>query len=92
MNHYLMVFDRARGAVIEEKVYTDRHLAMRARFDAERRHRADAGIEVVVLTAESEADLHRTHARYFSRLREMFQSALANPPLGRTDGACHAPS
>jgi hypothetical protein len=65
MNHYLVVFDRARGQVLRHKLYEDRNDALAARFAAERQHSEDPDIEVVVLGARSWADVKRTHGRYF---------------------------
>ena len=83
MNHFLMVFDRRSGEVVDEAVYSDRHEALRARFAAERKYRDEPGIEVVVLAADSVDAMKRTHARYFAPLRALFEGALTNSPLGR---------
>jgi hypothetical protein len=86
MNHYLMVFDRPSGQVVHEAVYSDRHEALRARFDAERQHSEDPNIEVVVLAADSSEALKRTHARYFKPVRGLLQSALAKSQVIRDAG------
>ena len=74
MNHYLVVFDRSEGKVLEHKLYSDRSVALAARFDAERRHSADPDIEVVVLGARSWADVKRTHGRYFKGFGQLAAS------------------
>jgi len=68
--HFLIVFDRAHGRLLREEVFEDNRDALQERFRAERLHRAD-DVEVVVLTADSEEALRRTHARYFNSLSEL---------------------
>lgn len=72
MHYTLLVYDRSAAELLEERVFECKSDALAARFDAEARHR-DGGvnIEVVVLAAESRADLMRTHSRYFFSLREL---------------------
>jgi hypothetical protein len=76
VKHYLIVFDRLSGEVIQEAVYSDRREALRERFNAERRHQGREGIEVVVLAATSPAVLRRTHARYFKPVSGLLQGVL----------------
>jgi len=76
MRHFLLVFNRPAGELITVREYAVRSEALQARFDAERIHRHDPSIEVVVLTAASEADLHRTHARYFEDVGEIARRGL----------------
>jgi hypothetical protein len=73
VKHYLLVYDRRRGALLEEKEFTDRHSAMKARFQAERKG-LPPDVEVVVLGADSPDALRRTHARYFQTLSELARS------------------
>ncbi|MCU1588796.1 MAG: hypothetical protein JWP11_52 [Frankiales bacterium] len=77
VRHFLIVFDRAGGRVLREREFEDHRTALVERFKAEKLHRANAEIEVVVLTAESKDALRRTHARYFKTLRDIaaFQRA-----------------
>jgi hypothetical protein len=74
--HFLLVFDRPHGQLLDMVEYADAAEALRARFSVERTYRQDPTIEVVVLTAESEATLHRTHARYFDSARQIIQNGL----------------
>lgn len=69
--HFLLVFDRPRGRLLREQPYDDSRTALVERFAAERMHRGDPGIEVVVLTAESKDALRRTHARYFHSVSDL---------------------
>lgn len=76
MHHYLVVYDRRSGKILEHASYRDSSRALAARFDAERVHRGQPEIEVVVLGAGSWEELTRTHARYFRDARELAASAL----------------
>lgn len=69
--HFLLVFDRPHSRLLREQPYDDHRTALEERFAAERTHRGNPGIEVVVLTAESKAALRRTHARYFSSVSDL---------------------
>jgi hypothetical protein len=60
-----VVFDRSAGEVLRRQRFSDPAEAISARFDEERQRRGQAGIEVVVLGADSWESLRRTHGRYF---------------------------
>jgi hypothetical protein len=77
VHHYLVVYDRRLGKVLEQASYNDSSQALAARFDAERTHRGQPEIEVVVLSAGSRDELVRTHARYFKGAQELAASALS---------------
>lgn len=77
MNHFLLVFDRARGCLLSQTTYEDHRVALMARFEAERLHDDNPDVEVVVLAAESVEDLHRTHGRYFFTISELAARAAA---------------
>jgi hypothetical protein len=83
VNSYLIVFDRAHGRISHFEEFDDRATALHARFAAERRHMGDPNVEVVVLGADSVADLHRTHARYFKTLGELAEE-MADKIASRT--------
>ena len=76
MKSYLLVFDRLRGVLLEEREFDDRSEALKARFAAEREGRP-AHIEIVVLNADSPEAIRRTHARYFQSASEMARSLHA---------------
>lgn len=80
MNHYLIVFDRSRSAVLRCEAFSTRQAALEARFEAERELGRDSDIEVVVLGAASPEALERTHSRYFRGLRQLFDSWPAEQP------------
>jgi hypothetical protein len=74
--YYLLVYDRAAGKLLDQTVYERRRDALRGRFAVEKLHRnASHNIEVVVVGAESEDDLHRTHGRYFLSLEQLADRA-----------------
>jgi hypothetical protein len=80
VKHFLIVFDRSAGSVLRLEAFDDPRLALRERFMAERIHRGDSNIEVVVLGANSAAALRATHARYFASahsLTDMTASRLS---------------
>jgi hypothetical protein len=74
VNHYLVVFDRAKGKIIRHQSYRNRDEALGARFEEERKHRRDSEIEVVVLGAASWDALRHTHGRYFKRFDQLAAS------------------
>jgi hypothetical protein len=71
VRNFLLVYNRTQGRLLEMVEYADSSEALRARFDAERLHRGDPSIEVVVLRADSEETMRRTHTRYFADLHEL---------------------
>jgi hypothetical protein len=75
MTHYLIVFDRPRGQILELRQFSDRQDAVRARFEEERRREDQSDVEIVILGAESREALERTHARYFKDLSQLIRSA-----------------
>lgn len=76
MNHYLLVYNRRTGDIIDHAEFSGRGGALAARFDAERRHRGNGDIEVVVLGASSWAVLATTHSRYFRSIQDLAGDAL----------------
>lgn len=76
MNQFLLVYDRARTQLLEEREFTEKASALAARFDAEERYREDGeNIEIVVLGAHSRDQLMRTHSRYFLSWEELNRQA-----------------
>ena len=80
MNHYLIVFDRSKSAVLRCESFSIRKDALQARFDAEHDLGHNSDIEVVVLGANSPEALTRTHSRYFRRLSQLFDSWPTEQP------------
>ena len=75
--HFLLVFDRLHGRLLSVRAFDDHRQALVERFRAEREHRTDADIEVVVLTASSQDALRRTHARYFESVSTLATGSAA---------------
>jgi len=70
MNYYVIVFNRERRELISLESFPDSSIAIKARFEKEME---DPGsrLEIVVLGAESEDALKRTHSRYFGEIQEV---------------------
>jgi len=69
MKRFLVIFNRSSGTLLELRdMAGSANEAMTARLEAEERFRQDSAVEVVVLGANSRADLITTHARYFKNL------------------------
>lgn len=75
MKYFLLTYNRHTGVGKVERVFADtqRSEAIRSRFALESNQAKD--VEVVVLGAESETDLRRTHARYFSTTADLIADA-----------------
>jgi hypothetical protein len=78
MRSYLIVYDRSRGMILEQREYGpgERASALAERFRIEARERQNPSIEVVVLSAGSVEALHRTHSRYFSTPGQLAEAGL----------------
>jgi hypothetical protein len=61
--HFLIIYDRSQGELLECREYVSGNRAMTRRFKVERL-RPD--LEVVVLSADSLDTVKQTHSRYFS--------------------------
>lgn len=71
---FLIEYDRSRGELVTLKTFSDseRRIAENARLELEiRLNRNNVDHEVVLLEAESEEALRRTHRRYFENLAEL---------------------
>lgn len=65
MKHFLVVYARSLGKLLEIREFDDAPTATRERHEVELRERGSPDHEVVVLTSRSEATLRTTHRRYF---------------------------
>jgi hypothetical protein len=67
MKHFIIVFDRSKGEILETIEFPDseRDASLTKRFALEREYAATPEVEVVSLGAASIEDLKRTHTRYF---------------------------
>ena len=71
MKYFLIAYETRTGQLQELTVFDDSMDALAARFAREMKHAAESSIEIALLRAESEEDLHESHARYFSSLGEL---------------------
>ena len=72
MTYFVVVYERVRGSLEEVSPFPSSADALKERFRMEQT-RPDA--EIVVLAAQSEKDLRRTHSRYFSSVDELLRKA-----------------
>ena len=73
MSYFLLIYDQRRGVLeaLEEFPEAAADAALARRFELERDHREESGVEVVLLGAPSQDALRKTHARYFKTVREL---------------------
>ena len=71
MAHFLLIYDRDAGQLVRQEEFEASSDALRARFAAETEFGRRPEIEIVALSAESEASLRMTHGRYFFGLTEL---------------------
>jgi len=69
INYFLVIYDIAAGEAVVESFEGDDERALAAYEAAERKHRRDGNVEVVLLGSDSIETLKRTHASYF-RLKD----------------------
>lgn len=77
---FLIDYDRVRGELVNMTVFEDseRTRAEDERLQQELRlHREGVQREVVILQAESEDALRKTHGRYFESVASLVETALA---------------
>jgi hypothetical protein len=65
INQFLITYDIARKHAHVDELGEDTDGALAAYSAAERRHRGDANVEVVLLGSDSLETLKRTHGSYF---------------------------
>lgn len=71
MAHFLLVYDRAAGKLLRQERYASDSAALKARFAAEAEYGIQSNIEVLAVSAASEADLKESHGRYFLTSHEL---------------------
>jgi hypothetical protein len=75
MKHFVVVYDRHAGLLLRADPF-DSHGAAFVRLTAmERKYRGDANVEIVLLNADSDDALLKTHGRYFISPIELLQRA-----------------
>ncbi len=65
--HYLLVYDHAADALIEERAFSDAGRALSAYRDAEDEHNDNNQTEIVLVASDSLETIQQTHANYFKR-------------------------
>ncbi|MER6235926.1 hypothetical protein ABT185_07600 [Streptomyces clavifer] len=75
--YFLLTFDRKRGKLLSKCSFKDQDAASVAYAKAERSHRRDNGVEVVLVGADSEQTLRHTHGHYFDRRGQASESPSA---------------
>jgi hypothetical protein len=74
--HFLLVYERSAAKLMSMVEFADGGAALDARFAAERTHRGNPDVEVVVLSAKSEDVLRHTHARYFYSTGQLMEKLV----------------
>lgn len=65
--YFLLAYDRRRQRLVGKESFSDEAQASAAYARLEAENRAKHDVEVVLVGADSEATLHRTHGHYFGR-------------------------
>jgi hypothetical protein len=75
MSHFVIIFDRRRRVPPKVSAYEDPLEAQERLFEAEAELRDDPERGVLLLYAENEESLHRTHGSFFLDLEELLDVA-----------------
>ena len=77
MNYFVLIYDQSSGALEELEQFPEEaaEAALARRFELESENRLRPQIEIVLLSADSEAALRRTHSRYFETVKELASNA-----------------
>jgi hypothetical protein len=82
---FLIEYDRSTGVIVSQKGFPDaeQRTAEASRLELELAlNRSGIVHEVVLLQAETEQALRRTHRRYFENLTELSKTEVSRPQLG----------
>jgi hypothetical protein len=71
MVHFLLIYDRAAGRLLRQDQFASDAEALEARFAAEAEYGIQSNIEILAISAESEAELKKSHGRYFLTSHEL---------------------
>jgi hypothetical protein len=77
MAHYLLIYDRAAGALLLQRPYETSAEALAARFEAEAEYGVQPNIEILAISAASEDELKKSHGRYFLSSEELGERLVA---------------
>jgi hypothetical protein len=76
IKHFLITFDPTTGETEVLPFGTDYGAAQAAYSDAENGNRADTGLDIVLISADSLETIEQTHSSYFrgtTKLKELLQ-------------------
>jgi hypothetical protein len=65
VSHFLLIYDRAAGKLLRQEEFPTDAEALTARFRAEAEYGVQANVEILAISAASEAGLKKSHGRYF---------------------------
>lgn len=68
---FVLTYDRSAGKLLESQEFEQGDAAQAQRMRLDLQHRRNREVEVVVLEAESLADIQTTHSRYFKTFGEI---------------------
>jgi hypothetical protein len=71
MAHFLLIYDRVSGKLLRREQFATDAEALAARFAAEAEYGVQPDIEILAVSAASEAALMRSHGRYFLTSQEL---------------------
>jgi hypothetical protein len=71
MAHFLLIYDRVAGTLLREERFSTDAEALAARFAAETEYGVQPDIEILAISAASEAELWKSHGRYFFTSQEL---------------------
>ena len=77
MSHFLVFYSRQPSVETVVQEYADPEDAVRHLLYAERELGGDPSRGVVMLVADSEEDLRRTHSHYFASIEELLRQPVA---------------
>lgn len=70
--YFLIVYDVHNESIVDLQIFEDPDEASTAYSSLEATHRGAANIEVVLIGADSENTIRRTHSRYFEKEKRVF--------------------
>jgi hypothetical protein len=80
MAHFLLIYDRGTGTLLRRARFKTDSEALDARFAAEAEYGPQPGIEILAISAASEAELRKTHGRYFLTSEELGERLVSTKP------------
>jgi hypothetical protein len=77
MKYYVLIYDQSAGRLLDIENYGAEagQAALARRFELDRDYHDQGNVEVVLLSAESEDALRRTHSRYFKSVDELVKAS-----------------